>query len=116
MSDIQKQLGKRIRELRKKQGKTISQLAEATDLSDNFIGFIERGSRSPTIKTLERIAKALKIKIEDLFHFPHTKGEEREQLLSELIYSIKDKDTRLIKLISGIAREVSNSQYGKKQK
>ena len=69
MSDIKKRLGRRVRELRKKGGFTISQLAEAADLSDNYVGFIERGVRTPTIETLAKLACALKTDISELFYF-----------------------------------------------
>jgi len=40
------QLGKRIREERKKIGLTQSKLAEDIDISDAYMGQIERGERS----------------------------------------------------------------------
>lgn len=116
MVNIQKRLGSRIRELRKKKGLTISQLAEMTDLSDNFIGSIERGIRSPAIKTLEKIATVLKVKIEDIFHFPDAKARQREKALNELVFYLKDKEAEDIELISKIAELVLTSLHQKRKK
>ena len=107
MANIQEELGKRIREIRKSKSLTIAQLAEATNLSNNFIGSIERGVRSPAIKTLERIACALKVKVEDLFHFPDYKEDQRKNALNELIYQLRKKDVKDIELVSKIAETIS---------
>ena len=115
MTNIQKRLGTRIREIRKERRQTIAQLAEATNLSDNFIGSIERGVRSPAIKTLEKIARALKVKVEDLFHFPDCKESQRKKALDELVYRLKGKDIKAIELVSKIAETVSIYSAKKKR-
>ncbi len=43
------------------------QLALEIDLSENQIRRIEKGQTNPTIKTLLKIAKVLKVDIKDLF-------------------------------------------------
>lgn len=59
-------IGIKIRLLRTKLKYSQEKLAELADLSKNFIGIIERGESKPSIETLERIAKALKIELKDL--------------------------------------------------
>ena len=61
------QLGVKIQTLRKVEGLTQKQLAEAAEVSTNFIGYVERGQRTISIKTLERIAQALNVKLKDFF-------------------------------------------------
>lgn len=61
------QLGVKIRTLRKAAGLTQKQLAEAAEVSTNFIGYVERGQRAISIKTLERIAQALNVTPKDFF-------------------------------------------------
>lgn len=116
MSDIQRQIGKRIRALRKKAGLTISQLAETADLSDNYIGFIERGVRLPTIKTLAKLASTLRVNIADFFYFPDQTSPQRKQALTKLLYQLKNKNAAGIELVSEIAQNVFSSSYGKKKK
>ena len=52
-------IGKRIREKRLKLGLTIQELAETADISDNFLGNIERGNGQPSIETLLKVVNAL---------------------------------------------------------
>lgn len=106
MNEIKLQLGNQIRKLRKLSGYNQAQLAELTDLSDNFIGQVERGDRTPTIKTLKKFADALKVKIEDLFHFPDEESNERDRILSELITYLKNKNIQTIQLITEIAKKI----------
>lgn len=59
-----KKLGKRIREERKKLNLTQSQLAEAIDISDTYMGAIERGERSLTLDTLVRLVDRLGVTVD----------------------------------------------------
>lgn len=58
--------GRRIRAYRKLKGFTQEGFAKELDVSVSVLGEIERGNRLPTEDFIERIAKALKISIEDL--------------------------------------------------
>ena len=51
-----RRLGKEIKKLRKKLNMTQEKLAEKINLSAKFIQFIESGDRTPSIKTLNKIA------------------------------------------------------------
>ncbi len=66
---IEQKLGRRIAQLRQRGHLTQADLAEAAGYSDDFIGLIERGINAPSVSGLERIAKALKIPLKDLFDF-----------------------------------------------
>lgn len=59
-------LGKRIREERLKLNLTQEKLAESVNLSDSYIGQIERGERSLTLDTLIRLANNLGVTIDYL--------------------------------------------------
>ncbi|HCC34284.1 MAG TPA: XRE family transcriptional regulator [Ruminococcaceae bacterium] len=61
-----KRLGERIREERKRINLTQAALAEAIDISDTYMGAIERGERSPTLDTLVRLANRLGVTIDFL--------------------------------------------------
>jgi transcriptional regulator with XRE-family HTH domain len=69
MSDLARQLGKRIYLFRKQNKLTQAALAEKAKISNEFMSGIERGAKLPSLPTLERIAKALKIGIKDVFNF-----------------------------------------------
>lgn len=67
-SNVKQKIGKRIAELRKKAGLTQEQLAVKTNLNRTFIGYIEKGNRSPSVETTNKIARALGVKIGDIFN------------------------------------------------
>ena len=56
-----KDMGKRIRVLRRKNGMTQEQLAEKAGISASFMGHIERGSRIASLETLVALCNALKV-------------------------------------------------------
>ncbi len=64
------QVGERIKQLRlhSRGGKlTQETLAERADISVSFLSMIERGERSAHIETLEGLAEALGVSLEELF-------------------------------------------------
>lgn len=61
------QLGAYIRELRTKQNMSMRKLAAAAEVSVSFLSQVERGTASPSIASLMRIAKALDQTIGSLF-------------------------------------------------
>lgn len=66
---IEKELGKRIAELRKTNGLTQEALAEKCGYSVEFISLVERGLNAPSVAGLAKIAKALKVEVKDIFDF-----------------------------------------------
>jgi transcriptional regulator with XRE-family HTH domain len=59
-----KRLGERIREERLRLNLTQAALAEAIDISDTYMGAIERGERSLTLDTLVRLVNRLGVTID----------------------------------------------------
>lgn len=59
-----KRLGERIREERLRLHLTQAQLAEAIDISDTYMGAIERGERSLTLDTLVRLVNRLGVTVD----------------------------------------------------
>ena len=57
------QLGKKIRDLRLRRGMTVQQLAEASDLSKGFISQVENDRTSPSLATLQDLARALETSV-----------------------------------------------------
>lgn len=61
-----KALGDKVKHYRKKRGLIQAELADIVDVSSGYIGSIEQGLRQPSLKTLSRLAKALKVSPKDL--------------------------------------------------
>lgn len=67
-------LGRRIRELRRQQKRSLVQLSEASETSVAMLSHIERGQTQPSLKTLDRVRQALGVPMTSLF--PHTEQDE----------------------------------------
>ena len=68
MANTKEKLGRRIQKLRKALGYTQEELAEKLNISRTHMGHhIEQGKKSPSLKLMEKIAKALKINLSELF-------------------------------------------------
>lgn len=61
-----RRLGTRIREERLRLHLTQAQLAEAVEISDTYMGSIERGERSLTLDTLVRLVNRLGVTVDYL--------------------------------------------------
>ena len=57
------QLGKKVRDLRLRRGLTVQQLAVASDLSKGFISQVENERTSPSLATLQDLARALETSV-----------------------------------------------------
>jgi transcriptional regulator with XRE-family HTH domain len=68
-TNAQQKLGKKIRVLRTEADLTQEIVAEMTGLDRTYISGIERGVRNPSLKNIEKLAKALKVTISDLTDF-----------------------------------------------
>lgn len=62
-----KAFGKRVAEVRKSRGVTQQHLAEQIGMSVVAIAYIETGKRWARLGTLSKIAKSLKVDIQELF-------------------------------------------------
>ena len=62
-----KQVGQRLRSIRKARNLSIRALADRSDLSVNTLSLIENGRTSPSVNTLYQLAKGLKVPITVFF-------------------------------------------------
>jgi transcriptional regulator with XRE-family HTH domain len=56
-------MAKRLRQLRNERGLSQRALAEKAGISREFLARLETGRQDPTLSTLEKIAKALKVRV-----------------------------------------------------
>ncbi|MBI2309640.1 helix-turn-helix transcriptional regulator [Candidatus Collierbacteria bacterium] len=64
--DILIKFGQKVREERLKQKLSQEQFADIVGVHRTYIGMIERAEKNITLENIEKIAKALKIRISDL--------------------------------------------------
>lgn len=65
--DIKKQFGDQVRELRTEKKLSQEALANKCKLHRTYIGNVERGEKNISLENIEKIAKALEVKVIDLF-------------------------------------------------
>jgi transcriptional regulator with XRE-family HTH domain len=65
--NINVKFGKKVREERLKLGLSQEALAEKAGVHRTYIGMIERAEKNITLENIEKIAKALRISLKDLF-------------------------------------------------
>lgn len=68
-TSAQQKLGKKLREVRTEAGLSQERLGEITGLDRTYISGIERGVRNPSLRNIEKLAKALKVSVSDLTNF-----------------------------------------------
>ena len=61
-------LGKKIQKLRTNEKISQEELAHKLGISRTYMGYIEQGRESPSLKLLMKITRRFDVKIEDLFH------------------------------------------------
>ncbi|MBD3754700.1 MAG: helix-turn-helix transcriptional regulator [Gammaproteobacteria bacterium] len=64
--DVRKKFGKQLRALREERGWSQEEFADRSGLHRTYVSAVERGVRNPTLSVLERLAKALGIKLSEL--------------------------------------------------
>ena len=64
-------IGAQLKNIRKKKGLTLSELAKTSDVSLSFLSKIERDINTPTIAVLQKLCNALNISINDLISNAH---------------------------------------------
>jgi len=93
------QVGRRIRQIRKAQKISQQELGERANLNYKYIGGVERGERNPSIESLMKIAKGLKIDIGKFFKFDDTgQLSEKERTFNQIIGLLGNKNTKELKL------------------
>lgn len=61
--DIRGRVGLNIKTVREAKGWSQEELADRAELHRTYVSGVERGVRNPTVTVLERLAKALGVKI-----------------------------------------------------
>lgn len=62
-------IGKRIRRFRNVIDITQAELAEQIGVSTTHVGLVETGKRRMSLKTLQKVARVLKVKVKDLIPY-----------------------------------------------
>jgi len=69
MKEVERQFGKRVRELRLAMGLSQEELAFKVGVHRTYLGGVERGERNPSLKNIAAIARALDVTLQELLTF-----------------------------------------------
>ena len=106
--DIKKQLGTRIKLIRKSKGFTQEILAELIGIEPPSLSYIETGKFAPSIETLQKISEALQVESWQLYYFSSTSNEQMINELTEAMYN----DENLTKIFYNLFTSIRyNNNY-----
>lgn len=98
------QLGKNIKNARKKQYMTQEVLAETVNLSSVFISQIENGMRKPSLETVYNISKSLNVMVDELLNANEENFQIKEN--PELLLLLNNRSDNENRLIVDVARTI----------
>lgn len=85
-------VGERIRALRQLRDLSQEKLAFKAGMNISYIGQIERGEKSATIVSLEKIATALDVGLEEIFRFDNDiVDKEDSSFIEKIAYELKGR-------------------------
>ena len=106
MKTTRQLLGARIKELRKRRGLTQDQLAERVDLAPRYISLIEVGRSSPSLETMENIARTFEVEVKVLFDFAHLDPDAiAAKGIKMNMEGIDEENRRLLYRIASLMKE-----------
>lgn len=104
MADNKKLLGKKVRQLRKQHKYSQERFAEMVGIDPNSVSRIECGVHYPSLDTLEKIAKVLKVEMRDLFLFSNK--ESAEELRTYLVQIVSELDVEKLREVVRAVRKI----------
>ena len=99
-------IGMRIRYFRQLRGWSQERLALQAGINPAFLGHLERGLKSPTVTTLEKIVYALEITLEDLFAEKIVEEDDRQRAVNRILYSISGLGAEEIDRLADVLQAV----------
>jgi transcriptional regulator with XRE-family HTH domain len=106
--EIFKDIGKKIRQIRQKQNLTQEELGEKANLHYSYIGQMERGDKIPSLKTLNKIAKALNVGLDYILEGPikYSAESSAEEAINEFIHLLRTRPARQTEMLISICRNI----------
>lgn len=106
--EIFRDIGKKIRQIRRKQNLTQEELGEKANLHYSYIGQMERGDKIPSLKTLNRIAKALNVGLDYILEGPlkYSPASSAEDAINEFVHILRTRPARQTEMLISICRNI----------
>ncbi|MBT2289484.1 helix-turn-helix transcriptional regulator [Paenibacillus albidus] len=106
--EILKQVGARIRALRKERGLSQEALGEIGGFHFSYIGQIERGEKNVSLLNLHKIAESLEVNIIQLFAY---QGEEfmvtaSERDIQDIVGMLREANEEKVRVAKNVLKEL----------
>ncbi|HHV38512.1 MAG TPA: helix-turn-helix transcriptional regulator [Tepidimicrobium sp.] len=105
-------VGNRIRQLRKQNDMTTSELAKKCNTSQPVISKLENGYRIPDIPTLKKICEAFDMTLADFFA-PEDLSKPIAEELEMLLYSARSLTPKQLKILSDFLNSITDKDNAK---
>lgn len=112
--ELDKYVGNKIREFRKRRNLTQKELGEKIGVKHNTISAYENGTNSPEQTMLFKIARALEIKVDDLF--PTTTDVDVSEELERALHLAKDLELKDIQLLKSLIEKALSLNEEEREK
>lgn len=100
-------VGARVRYFRHLRGLSQEQLALQAGINTAFLGHLERGLKSPTITTLDKLVRALSITFEELFaENPKVADPDQQAAMQRLQLLVRDLSAEQLDKLSDMIQAV----------
>ncbi len=104
MKQMSGNFGEKVRNYRILRGISQEQLALRADINVSFMGHIERGTKKPTIDTIDKILEALDIEYKEFFDAESEMVEFT--MIDKIIYELKNRTPEEQELIYDIMKRI----------
>lgn len=105
MGLVEKKLGRRCSDYRKRSGLTQAKLAEKIGVATETISRLERGAAMPSLSRMESLCNALGVELHDLFRL-RTRETRTDHAVDELVALVRRRPPAEVELVIGLAARV----------
>ncbi len=106
MDKFYKNIGEKVRKIRKKKNISQEELAWKIGKSPNFIGLIERGKKRPSIETLRKISRVLNVPLKTFFEELQYSLPEEDIFIEKIRFLLKDTSEKDKKVVYQVIKSI----------
>lgn len=99
-------LGKALKAVRKQREMSQEQVALEADITTTYYGLVERDEKSPTVRMLEKICRALNYPISELFSSDVTCETEDNPYVYQIVNLMKSKSAEECEQLYQIVKRI----------
>ncbi|WP_242360063.1 helix-turn-helix domain-containing protein [Anaeromyxobacter sp. SG17] len=105
MGAVEKRLGRRVADQRKRAGLTQAELAERIGVTTETVSRLERGAVVPSLARLEEVALALGAELSDLFRVADRESQ-KDRAMTRLLAVVRRGSAADIEAVADVAERI----------